>query len=81
MLPLLLSSLHSLSLSAANKKQQPLDAAVFHLFPPHRQFLCAQHVCGRGGGKLSQVPPAAGGGGGAAERGETAETAGEEEEK
>ena len=75
------SPLSIFSLSAANTKQQPLDAAVFHLLPPHRQLLCAQHVCGRGGGKLSQVSPAAGGGGGAAERGETAETAGEEEEK
>lgn len=68
-------------LSAANKKQQPLDAAVLHLFPPHRQLLCAQHVCGRGGGKLSQVSAAAGGGGGADEGGEAAEADGEEEEK
>lgn len=70
-----------LSFSAANKKQQPVDAAVLHLVPSHRQLLCAQHVCGRGGGKLSQVSAAAGGGGGAAEGGETTETVGEKEEK
>lgn len=74
-------SLSFLSLTAANKKQQSMDAAVLHLFPPHRQLLCAQHVCGRGGGKLSQVSPTAGGGGGTAEGGEATEALGEEEEK
>lgn len=78
-LPLLFSL--SLSLHAADKEQQPVDADVLHLFPPHRQLLCAQHVCGRGGGELSQVSPAAGGGGGAAAGGEATETLGEEEEK
>lgn len=58
-----------------------MDAAVLHLFPSHRQLLCAQHVCGRGGGKLSQVSAAAGGGGSTAEGGETTEAVGEEEEK
>lgn len=71
----------SLFLSAASEKPQSLDAAVFHLIPAHCQLLCAQHVCGRGGGKLSQVSPAAGGGRGAAEGGETTEATGEEEEK
>lgn len=68
-------------MSAANQKQQPLDVAVLHLFSPHRQLLCAQHVCGRGGGELSQVSAATGGRGGAAEGGETAEALGEEEKK
>ena len=82
-LPPLLLFFHFLSPSttAANKKQQPLDAAVLHLFSPHRQLLCAQHVCGRGGGKLSQVSPTAGGGGGATEGGETTKKIGEEEEE
>lgn len=67
--------------SAADKKQQPVDAAVFHFFPAHRQLLRAQHVRGCGGGELSQVSAAAGRGGGAAEGGETTETTGEKEEK
>lgn len=71
----------SLSLAAANKKQQPLDAAVLYLFSPHCQLLCAQHVCGSGGGKLPQVSPAAGGGRSPDKGGETAEATGEKEEK
>lgn len=78
---LLLLSLSPFFFSAANKKQQPLDADVFHLVPPHCQLFCAQHVRGRGGGELSQVSPAAGGGGGAAERGETTKAIGEKAEK
>lgn len=70
-----------LSLTAANKKQQPLDAAVLYLFSPHCQLLCAQHVCGRGGGKLPQVSPAAGGGRSPDKGGEAAKAAGEKEEK
>lgn len=66
---------------AAEEEPQPLDAAVFHLLPAHRQLLRAEHVCGRGGGKLPQVSAAAGGGGGTAAGGEAAEAAGEEEAK
>lgn len=68
-------------LPVAKKKPRPLDAAVFHLLSPHRQLLRAQHVCWRGGGKLSQVSAAAGGGGGAAEGGETTKTLGEKEKE
>lgn len=68
-------------LPVAKEKPRPLDAAVFHLLSPHRQLLCAQHVCWRGGGKLSQVSAAAGGGGGAAEGGETTKTLGEKEKE
>ena len=56
-----------------------MDAAVLHLLPAHRQLLRAQHVRGRGGGELPQVPAAAGGGGGPAPRGEAAAAPGEEE--
>lgn len=66
-------------LPVAKKEPRPLDAAVFHLLPPHCQLLRAQHVCWCGGGKLSQVPAAAGGGGGAAEGGETTKALGEKE--
>lgn len=65
----------------AKKKPRPLDAAIFHLLSPHRQLLRAQHVCWRGGGKLSQVSAAAGGGGGTAEGGETTKTLREKEEE
>ena len=70
-----------LSSAAANKKQQPLDAAVLHLVPPPCQLFCAKYVRGCGGGKLSQVSPAAGGRGGPAEGGEATEALGEKEEK
>lgn len=65
--------------SSARDQSQPLDAAVLHLFPPHRQFLCVEHVCGCGGGELSQVSSASGGGGGQTQRGETTQEDGEEE--
>ena len=65
----------------AGDQQQPLDAAVFHLLPPHRQLLRPQHVCRRGGGEFPQVPPAPGGGGGQKARGEASAAHGEEEEK
>lgn len=68
-------------LPVAKKEPRPLDAAVFHLLSPHRQLLRAQHVCWRGGGKLSQVSAAAGGGGGAAEGGEAAKALGEKEKE
>lgn len=48
----------------AGDQQQPLDAAVFHLLPPHCQLLRPQHVCRCGGGELPQVSPAPGSGGG-----------------
>lgn len=65
----------------AGDQQQSLDAALFHLLPPHRQLLRPQHVCRRGGGELSQVPPAPGGGGGQEARGETPAADGKKEEK
>ena len=67
--------------TTAGDEQQPLDAAVLHLLPAHRQLLRAQHVRGRGGGELPQVPAAPGGGGGPAARGETPAAHGEEEEE
>ena len=48
----------------AGDQQQPLDAAVFHLLPPHRQLLRPQHVCRRRRGELPQVPAGPGRGGG-----------------
>lgn len=63
----------------AGDQQQPVDAAVFHLVPPHSQFLRAEYVRRRGGGELSQVPAAPGGRGGQAEGGEEAQANGEEE--
>lgn len=58
-----------------------MDAALLHLISPHRQLLRPQHVCGRGGGELPQVPTAPGSGGGQAPRGETPAPDGEEEKK
>lgn len=65
----------------ARHQQQPVDAALLHLLPPHRQLLRAQHVRRRGGGELPQVPTAPGGGGGQAARGEASAADGEEEEE
>ena len=56
-----------------------MDAAVLHLLPADRQLLRAQHVRGRGGGELPQVPAEPGGGGGQAPGGEEAPPHGEEE--
>lgn len=58
-----------------------MDAAVLHLLPPHRQLLRAEHVRGRGGGELPQVPTAPGGGGGQEEGREEAEAHGEEKKE
>lgn len=58
-----------------------MDAAVFHLLPPHRQLFCPEHVCRSGGGKLPQVPAASGGGGGQEARGKEATAHGEKEEE
>ena len=52
---------HALSCAAARAQPQPLDAALLHLLPAHRQLLRAQHVRGRRGGELPQVPAAPGG--------------------
>ncbi len=62
---------------AACTQSQPLDAPLLHLFPADRQLLCAEHVCGSGGGELPQVSSGPGGRGGAPAWGEEAETAGE----
>ena len=58
-----------------------MDAAVFHLLPPHRQFFCPQHVRRSGGGELPQVPPTPGGGGGQEARGEAPASHGKEKEE
>lgn len=51
-------------LFSAYKEPQPLDAALLHLFPAHRQLLRPQHVCRCRGGELPQVPAGPGRGGG-----------------
>lgn len=43
-------------LCSACKEPQPLDAAVLHLLPTHRQLLRPQYVCRGRGGELPQVP-------------------------
>ena len=70
-------NLLSSPLLSARKEPQPLDAALLHLLPPHRQLLRPQHVRRRRGGELPQVPAGPGGGGGAPARGEAAEDDGE----
>lgn len=71
----------TIALTLAGDQQQPMDAAVFHLLPPHCQLLRPQHVCWCGGGELPQVPPAPGGGGGQETRGETSTTHGKEKKE
>lgn len=57
----------------ACEKPQPMDAALLHLLPAHRQLLRPQHVRRRGGGELPQVPAGPGGGGGPPPGGEKAQ--------
>lgn len=64
---------------SAENELQPVDAAVLHLLPADRGILRAEHVCGRGGGELPQVPAPPGGRGGQAQGGEETETHGEKE--
>ncbi len=64
---------------SAENELQPMDAAVLHLLPADRGLLRAQHVRGRGGGELPQVPAPPGGRGGQAQGGEETETHGEKE--
>lgn len=63
----------------AHYELQPLDAALLHLLPADRGLLRAQHVRGRGGGELPQVPAPPGGRRGQAQGGEETETHGEKE--
>ncbi len=56
--------LYSSPLISAYKEPQPLDAALLHLLPAHRQLLRPQYVRRRRGGELPQVPAGPGGGGG-----------------
>lgn len=79
----LFPSQHNTSTSAtsADNQQQPVDVAVFHLLPSHRELFCPQHVCWRGGGELPQVPSTPGGGGSQEAWGETSAAHGEKEEE
>lgn len=52
------------SLFSACEEPQPLDAALLHLLPPHRQLLCPQYVRWCRCGELPQVPAGPGRGGG-----------------
>lgn len=65
--------LYSPLLLSARKEPQPLDAALLHLVPPHRQLLRPQHVRRRRRGELPQVPAGSGRGGGAPARREEAQ--------
>ena len=66
---------------AAGDEPQPVDAALLHLLPADSQLLRAQHVRGRGGGELPQVPAFPGGRGGQDPGGEEIETHGEKEKE
>lgn len=48
---------------SARIEPQSMDAALLHLVPADRGLLRAQHVRGRGGGELPQVPAGPGRGG------------------
>jgi len=63
----------------ALKKPQPVDAALLHLLPADCGLLRAQHVRGRRGGELPQVPAPPGGRRGQAQGGKETETHGEKE--
>lgn len=63
---------HCVLLSAC-EEPQPLDAALLHLLPAHRQLLRPQHVRRRRRGELPQVPAGPGGGGGPLTGGEEAQ--------
>lgn len=56
--------LKSSLLLTACKEPQPLDAALLHLLPTHRQLLRPQYVRRCRGGELPQVPAGPGRGGG-----------------